>query len=204
MSYDMHDGPAIMMQVEATAYVKGGATATGADANKCTGVAVDPSVIPYGSILYIPQIGMRVADDCGAVHGHIIDIRMGSRDECIKWGRRTLNIRVLTGRREHNEPASRAKEARQNEKPMDSSNLSNQRGTAEAWHKDVSLYRPSIQDGTGSGAHRWGDRGWQASLDSNAIDAGTKASNLAHSALLGALLGLAVGGGIIIGIIWRA
>ena len=43
-----------------------GSTSTGSNAYICNGVAVDPEIIPYGTILRIPGVvGDRKADDTG-------------------------------------------------------------------------------------------------------------------------------------------
>ena len=58
--------------------------------------AVDPSVIPYGTKLYVEGYGTAVANDCGgAVKGHIIDLYMRSTKECFQWGRRNKKVYVL-------------------------------------------------------------------------------------------------------------
>ena len=58
--------------------------------------AVDPSVIPYGTKLYVEGYGTAVANDCGgAVKGHIIDLYMRSTKECFQWGRRNTKVYVL-------------------------------------------------------------------------------------------------------------
>lgn len=54
-------------------------TSTGEKAIQGVTVAVDPSVIPYGTKLYIPGIGYRVAEDSGgAIQGDHIDIFFNS------------------------------------------------------------------------------------------------------------------------------
>lgn len=71
-----------------------GVTSTGRNAMVPDGVAVAPEVIPYGSLLFIPGIGFRRADDTGGamvtawrrrrqVH---VDIRMRTIPECREWG----------------------------------------------------------------------------------------------------------------------
>ncbi|RDY28394.1 DUF348 domain-containing protein [Romboutsia weinsteinii] len=81
------------MKVVATAYAGDGITSTGT-VPKWGTIAVDPSVIPYGTKVYIPQFGMTfVAEDCGgAIKGNKIDIFMGSESEAYSWGRRTIDI----------------------------------------------------------------------------------------------------------------
>ncbi len=71
-----------------------GRTSTGENAWEMDGVAVDPDVIPYGTKIWIPGIGFRVADDTGQAmrdswknHGRIhIDIRMTYPYQARKWG----------------------------------------------------------------------------------------------------------------------
>lgn len=60
-------------------------------------VAVDPSVIPYGSIVYIKEFDKYfVAEDCGGgIKGKRIDIFMNSERQCNKWGKRTITIKIL-------------------------------------------------------------------------------------------------------------
>jgi 3D (Asp-Asp-Asp) domain-containing protein len=58
-------------------------------------VAVDPSVIPLGTRLFVPQYGPAVAADVGsAIKGNIIDLWMPSTAAARAWGRRTVTITV--------------------------------------------------------------------------------------------------------------
>jgi len=81
---------------EATAYTwTGYRTATGVCPSRGT-VAVDPRVIPLGTELYIEGYGPAVAlDTGGAIRGQIIDLYMDSYQECIEWGRRQVEVRVM-------------------------------------------------------------------------------------------------------------
>ena len=58
---------------------------------------MDPSVIPYGSVVYIPYFDKYfVAEDCGGgIQGKRIDIFMNSETECRKWGVRKINIEII-------------------------------------------------------------------------------------------------------------
>lgn len=69
-------------------------------------VAVDPSVIPYGSILYIVSddgfvYGYAVAGDTGGFiyngTGTVVDLYFPTMDECVNYGRRGINVYVLDG-----------------------------------------------------------------------------------------------------------
>lgn len=82
--------------MEATAYTwTGNRTATGVWPSRGA-VAVDPRVIPLGTKLYIEGYGEAVAVDTGEViKGEIIDLYMDSREECVIWGRRQVQVEIL-------------------------------------------------------------------------------------------------------------
>lgn len=85
--------------VQATAYDAvslGGRTASGHLVTSTSEkvIAVDPSVIPLGSTVYIPGYGTAVARDTGgAIQGNIIDLNM-STAEAVQWGRQTVIVTV--------------------------------------------------------------------------------------------------------------
>lgn len=83
------------MNVVATAYAGDSITSIGT-VPKWGTIAVDPSVIPYGSKVYIPQFGMSfIAEDCGgAIKGNRIDIFMNSESQAQSWGRQSIEINV--------------------------------------------------------------------------------------------------------------
>ncbi|NTW28056.1 MAG: DUF348 domain-containing protein [Coriobacteriia bacterium] len=59
-------------------------------------IAVDPSVIPLGTRVYVPGYGYAVAEDTGgAIKGDRIDVCFDSLVECDAWGRRTVTILIL-------------------------------------------------------------------------------------------------------------
>ena len=92
------------MTVTATAYTAycpgcSGTTATGIDlrANPDQKViAVDPSVIPLGSRVWVEGYGEAIAGDTGgAIKGKIIDLFMKNEQDALNWGRKTVNIKIL-------------------------------------------------------------------------------------------------------------
>lgn len=59
-------------------------------------VAVDPSVIPLGSKLYVPGYGYGIAEDTGgAIKGNRIDLFYYTRDEASDWGVRMVDVYIL-------------------------------------------------------------------------------------------------------------
>ena len=80
--------------VDAVAYHLVGRTASGLPAG--VGVmAVDPSVIPLGTRVFVPGYGPAVAADVGsAVKGLVIDLWMPTTIQARAWGRRTVTITV--------------------------------------------------------------------------------------------------------------
>ena len=72
-------------------------TATGIDLRVNPRViAVDPSVIPLGSLVEVQGLGVYVAGDTGgAIKGRIIDIHYSTVGQALSWGRRSVNIRVI-------------------------------------------------------------------------------------------------------------
>ncbi|MBP2628980.1 MAG: hypothetical protein H6Q68_3691 [Firmicutes bacterium] len=59
-------------------------------------VAVDPTVIPLGTRLFIPGYGHAIADDIGgAIKGNRIDIAFGSHGEAMDFGRQQVTVYIL-------------------------------------------------------------------------------------------------------------
>lgn len=89
------------LTVMATAYSwqnVGYMTATGIDLRKnpmC--VAVDPSVIPLGTLLEVPGYGIAIAGDTGgAIIGHHIDVHVPTVAQAEAWGVKTVQIQLLS------------------------------------------------------------------------------------------------------------
>lgn len=59
-------------------------------------IAVDPRVIPLGTMVEIPGYGVfRAADTGGAIVGNKIDVHFTTLAEANNFGRRTITIRIL-------------------------------------------------------------------------------------------------------------
>lgn len=59
-------------------------------------IAVDPSVIPLGSKVWVEGYGVAIAGDTGgAIKGHKIDVLMPNNAQAFAWGRRTVKVVVL-------------------------------------------------------------------------------------------------------------
>ncbi len=92
------------LSVTATAYsCEGytGTTATGTVA-RYGAIAVDPTVIPYGTRMYIVSddgayiYGYATAEDCGGgIKGNKIDLYFNTVAECFEFGRRSCTVYIL-------------------------------------------------------------------------------------------------------------
>ena len=79
-----------------------GITSTGKNAHKTVGVAADPKLLPYGTRLNIPGIGILPVDDTGgamrqsAKRGiYHIDVRFPNHQEALNWGVKNLPVEIL-------------------------------------------------------------------------------------------------------------
>ena len=71
-------------------------TSTGTRPKEGRTIAVDPKVIPYGSIVYIQDYGYFIAEDCGgAIKENRIDIYTKSHEYALQQGRKVANVWVL-------------------------------------------------------------------------------------------------------------
>lgn len=84
------------MRMLASAYTHtGSCTASGTTTRRGV-VAVDPSVIPMGSRLYIEGYGFARAEDTGgAIKGNRIDVFLPSHSEARRYGRRWVTVYIL-------------------------------------------------------------------------------------------------------------
>ncbi len=79
---------------DAVAYHLPGRTASGLPVGVGV-IAVDPSVIPLGTRVFIPGYGSAVAADTGtAIKGNIIDLWMPNTAQAQAWGRRMVTITI--------------------------------------------------------------------------------------------------------------
>lgn len=90
--------------MEATAYTAycagcSGVTANGTDLRANPGlkvIAVDPSVIPLGTKVWVEGYGEAIAADTGgAIKGNKIDVFVPTTDQAYAWGRKTVTVKVL-------------------------------------------------------------------------------------------------------------
>lgn len=78
-----------------------GITSTGRDAKTTKGVAVDPKLIKYRSMIGIPGVGTLMADDTGGAMRQStqkgichIDVRFHDHQEAKEFGVKFLNIKI--------------------------------------------------------------------------------------------------------------
>lgn len=92
-----------VMTMNASAYTphpSGGGTGSGRTANGWPAgyglVAVDPKVIPLGTVLYVEGYGMAIAADKGrAIKGNKIDLCFHSLRDARQFGRRNVKVYLL-------------------------------------------------------------------------------------------------------------
>ncbi len=97
-------GAGKVLYVTSTAYTAScngcsGVTATGFDLRKNPNakvIAVDPSVIPLGTKVYVDGYGYAIAADKGsAIKGNKIDVFFASKSRAYQWGKRQVKIRII-------------------------------------------------------------------------------------------------------------
>ncbi|MGM0214821.1 3D domain-containing protein [Enterococcus sp. AZ109] len=60
-------------------------------------VAVDPSVVPLGSMVEVSGYGIAIAGDTGgAIKGNIVDVHFPTVEQCIQWGRRSVTVTIIS------------------------------------------------------------------------------------------------------------
>lgn len=95
--FNINEDEIVSLDVKATAYAGDTITSTGTVPTVGTTIAVDPTVIPYGTKVYIPEFdNVFIAEDCGsAIKGNRIDIFMENETKCNEWGVKNITIYVL-------------------------------------------------------------------------------------------------------------
>ena len=99
-AHEVSRGGGRALYVSATAYSahdpgNGSRTATGTLVRRGV-IAVDPSVIPLGTRVFIPGYGEAVAEDIGGgIHGQRIDVAFDTHAEALMFGRQDLEIFIM-------------------------------------------------------------------------------------------------------------
>lgn len=70
-------------------------TATGVQAEAGRTIAVDPSVIPYGTHVIIDGVTYVAEDTGGAIKGNDVDIFFNTHEEALQFGRRIMTAYIL-------------------------------------------------------------------------------------------------------------
>lgn len=92
------------LTVTATAYTAdcdgcSGVTATGKDLKAdpdAKVIAVDPSVIPLGTKVFVEGYGEAVASDTGgAIKGNKIDVFVPNKGDAVNWGSKQVKVKIL-------------------------------------------------------------------------------------------------------------
>lgn len=88
------------LRMQSTAYTPfdgggTGRTASGNIAGKGH-AAVDPAVIPLGSLIFVEGYGYALADDIGgSINGHIVDVGVDTLDQAYRWGNRRVMVYII-------------------------------------------------------------------------------------------------------------
>ena len=99
-AHEVSRGGGRALYVSATAYSahdpgNGNRTATGTLVRRGV-IAVDPSVIPLGTRVFIPGYGEAVAEDIGGgIHGQRIDVAFDTHAEALMFGRQDIEIFIM-------------------------------------------------------------------------------------------------------------
>ena len=92
------------IQMEATGYTAycngcSGKTATGINLRSNPNarvIAVDPSIIPLGTKVWVEGYGYAIAaDKGGAIKGNKIDVHFATTSQAYAWGRKTVVVKIL-------------------------------------------------------------------------------------------------------------
>gem|GEM_PF-3207486 len=85
-----------VLTMEATAYTWSGSKTASGVWPEVGMVAVDPSVIPLGTQLYVEGYGPAIAADTGGdIKGNRVDLYMDSESECWEFGRRDVRVKII-------------------------------------------------------------------------------------------------------------
>lgn len=71
-------------------------TATGTTVQEGRTIAADFAVLPPGTVVEIEGVGQRTVEDTGgAISGNRIDLYMESVEDCYRFGRKELKVKII-------------------------------------------------------------------------------------------------------------
>lgn len=76
-----------------------GITSSGAKVRPGVTVAADTSILPYGTVIYVEGVGLRVVQDTGgAVKGNELDVAVSTHAEALSWsGWGSRRVWIISG-----------------------------------------------------------------------------------------------------------
>lgn len=72
-----------------------GITASGAKVQEGLTIAADLSVFPFGTVLYLDNIGYRTVQDTGNFKGNKLDLYFSSHSEALIFGRQNIKVWIV-------------------------------------------------------------------------------------------------------------
>lgn len=76
-----------------------GITSSGEKVQPGVTVAADTSILPYGTVVYIEDVGLRVVQDTGSlIEGNKLDVAVNTHAEAVSWaGYGSRRVWIVTG-----------------------------------------------------------------------------------------------------------
>jgi len=79
----------------------GGKTASGTDPiPNLTCAVTDLKTFPYGTIIYIENVGIRIVQDTGGFHSNKIDVAVETHEEAVRWQNKKRKVWIIKENKE--------------------------------------------------------------------------------------------------------